>query len=90
MISLEVYPIGVRPPSHLPVFDKASILSRTRSAVVSRSSWANTEAMYIIAFPMGVEVSKFSVAEINPTFFCSNNSRVLEKSETFLVIRSRR
>ncbi len=61
----EVNPVGVVPPSQRPVLASISILSRTRSAIVSLSSWAKTEAIYIMAFPIGFEVSNSSLIQIN-------------------------
>ena len=49
--------MGVVPPSQRPVLDSSCMLSRMRSAMVSRSSWENTDAMYIMARPMGEDVS---------------------------------
>lgn len=44
--------------------NSSSILSRTRSAMVSLSSWAKTEAIYIIAFPIGFDISNSSLIQI--------------------------
>ena len=52
--------MGAVPPNQRPVLDSSCILSRMRSAMFSRSSWENTDAIYIMARPMGLDVSKLS------------------------------
>ena len=61
-----------------------------RSAMVSRSSCEKTEAMYIMARPMGVDVSNCSRMETNATFSCASRSMRAVKSPILRLIRSSR
>ena len=83
-------PVGGTPPSHRPVRASRRMLSRTRWAMVSRSSWANTLAMYIMALPMGVDVSNFSRMQRKPTPQPSSFRIRSAKSPTLRLTRSRR
>ena len=82
--------MGVVPPSQRPVLASSCILSRMRSAMVSRSSWLNTEAMYIMARPMGLEVSKLSRIETKSMPRRLSSSISPEKSLILRLIRSSR
>lgn len=84
------YPVGVLPPSQHPVFANSCILSLIRSAMVSRSSCANTEAIYIIALPIGVAVSNCSRIETKTISRRLRFSISDEKSLTLRLTRSRR
>ncbi|KGF54885.1 hypothetical protein HMPREF9460_02440 [Flavonifractor plautii 1_3_50AFAA] len=83
-------PVGVVPPSHRPVRASRHMLSRTRWAMVSRSSWAKTLAMYIMALPMGVEVSNFSRMQRKATPHPSRRRMRSAKSPTLRLTRSSR
>ena len=65
-------------------------MSRTRWAMVSRSSWAKTLAMYIMALPMGVEVSNFSRMQRKATPHPSRRRMRSAKSPTLRLTRSSR
>ena len=80
--------MGVVPPSQRPVLASSCILSRMRSAMVSRSSWLNTEAMYIMARPIGLEVSKLSRIETKSMPRRLSSSISPEKSLMLRLIRS--
>ena len=54
--------------SQRPVFANSCILSRMRSAIVSRSNWEKTEATNIIDLPVGELVSNCSRMETKATF----------------------
>ena len=66
------------------------MLSRTRWAMVSRSSWAKTLAMYIMALPMGVEVSNFSRMQRKASPHPSSRRMRSAKSPTLRLTRSSR
>ena len=40
------------PPDHLPLRRAAAILSRVRSAMISRSNWAKDSSMFRISRPI--------------------------------------
>ena len=86
----EAYPVGVVPPNQRPVFASLCMLSRIRSAMVSCSSWLNTDAMYIIARPMGLDVSKLSRMDTKSMPSRPSSSIRLEKSLMLRLMRSRR
>ena len=83
-------PMGVTPPSQRPDLLSSSMLSRMRSAMVSRSSWENTDETYIMALPMGQVVSNCSRMEMNPIPSRSRASISPAKSATLRLMRSRR
>ena len=86
----EAYPVGVVPPSQRPVLASSCRLSRIRSAMVSRSSWEKTDAIYIMARPMGVPVSNCSRMDTKATSSRLSSSIRLEKSLMLRLIRSSR
>ena len=61
-----------------------------RSAMVSRSSWENTDAMYIMARPMGEDVSNCSRMEMKSMCRSPRSSISLAKSPMLRLTRSRR
>ena len=61
-----------------------------RSAIVSLSSCEKTEAMYIIARPMGVPVSNCSLIETKAISSLLSSSIKPEKSLMFRLMRSNR
>ena len=73
-------PVGGTPPSHRPVRASRRMLS----------SWANTLAMYIMALPMGEDVSNFSRMHRKPTPQPSRRRIRSAKSPTLRLTRSRR
>ena len=82
--------MGVVPPSQRPVLASSCMLSRMRSAMVSRSSCENTEAMYIMARPIGVPVSNCSRMEMKATPRRLSSSMSAEKSLMLRLMRSSR
>ena len=82
--------MGVVPPSQRPVLDSSCILSRMRSAMVSRSSWEKTDAIYIMARPMGELVSNCSRMEMKSMCRSPKSSMSLAKSPMLRLMRSRR
>ena len=60
-------PIGTVPPIHMPRALEAAILSRMRSAVTSRSNWANDSSMFSISRPIEVVVLNASVIDTKDT-----------------------
>ncbi len=62
------------PPIHMPFFFEAAILSRTRSAITSRSNWANERRMFSVSRPMLVVVLNCWVIETNDTPWRSKTS----------------
>ena len=60
------------------------------TADASRSSWLNTDAMYIMARPMGLEVSKLSRMDTKSMPNRPSSSIRLEKSLMLRLMRSRR
>jgi hypothetical protein len=65
---------------NMPFCRDALILSRMRSAVTSRSNWANESRMLSVSRPIEVVVLKLWVTETKVTPFRSNASTSLEKS----------
>ena len=86
----DAYPVGVAPPSQRPVFANSRILSRIRSAIVSRSNCENTDEIYIMARPIGEPVSNCSRMDTKSTSRRLNSSISAEKSLILRLIRSRR
>ena len=64
----------------MPFFRLAATLSRMRSAVTSRSNWANESRMFSVSLPIDVVVLKLCVTETKVTPFRSNTSTSLAKS----------
>ena len=64
----------------MPFFRLAATLSRMRSAVTSRSNWANDSRMFSVSRPMDVVVLNDCVTETNVTPLRSNTSTSLAKS----------
>ncbi len=64
----------------MPFIRLALTLSRMRSAVTSRSNWANDSRMLRVSLPIEVVVLKLWVTETKVTLFRSNTSTSLEKS----------
>ncbi len=58
--------------------------------MVSRSNWEKTEEIYIIARPIGDEVSNCSLIEIKSIFMLLSCSISFAKSPILRLIRSRR
>ena len=76
------------PPTHSPLRLDAEILSRMRSAVTSRSNWANDSRTLRVSRPIEVVVLNCWVTETNDTLCWSKSSTSLAKSANDRVSRS--
>lgn len=72
----------------MPFLRLAATLSRMRSAVTSRSNWANESRMFSVSRPMDVVVLNDCVTETKVTPFRSNTSTSLAKSASERLRRS--
>ena len=88
VVTVLLYPVGVVPPSQCPLLARVWKLSFSRSARFSRSICANTEVIIIMAFPIGVEVSKDSLTDTKLMPHSASWSDNMEKSLTLREIRS--
>jgi DNA-binding CsgD family transcriptional regulator len=78
------------PPDHLPLRRAAAILSRVRSAMSSRSNWANDNNTFKTSRPIDVAELKCCVTLTKATGCCSNASISLAKSSNDRLSRSTR
>ena len=76
------------PPTHFPLRRAALILSRVRSAIISRSNCAKLSRMWSISLPIEDDVSNFCVMETNATFRASKTSISFVKSRSERLSRS--
>ncbi len=72
----------------MPFFRLAATLSRMRSAVTSRSNWANDSRMFSVSRPIDVVVLNDCVTETKVTPLRSNTSTSLAKSASDRLRRS--
>ena len=72
----------------MPFLRLAATLSRIRSAVTSRSNWANDSRMFSVSRPMEVVVLNDCVTDTKVTPFRSNTSTSLAKSASERLRRS--
>ena len=86
--SIASYPIGIRPPSHMPLALEAATLSRTLSEITSLSNCANESRTFRVSRPMLVVVLKACVIETKEAPAASRASTILAKSESERVNRS--
>ena len=76
------------PPTHLPLRRAADILSCVRSAIISRSNWANDNRMFSVSRPSELVVLNCCVTETKLTPCLSNTSMIRAKSSRDRVRRS--
>jgi hypothetical protein len=80
--------MGTTPPIHMPFCLEAAILSRTRSAITSRSNWANESSTLSVSLPMLVVVLNAWVTLTKLAPAPSRTSTILAKSVRLRVSRS--
>ena len=66
----------------------AAILSRVRSATISRSNWANDSSTFSTSRPIEVAVLNCCVTETKETLFASNRAMTRAKSMRLRLSRS--
>ena len=79
-LSTLAYPSGTEPPTQMPFFLEAAILSRTRSPITSRSNCANERSIFSVRRPMLLVVLNDWVTETKETPCSSKTSTSLAKS----------
>ena len=76
------------PPDHLPLRRVAAILSRVRSAMISRSNWAKDKRTLRTSRPIEVALLNCCVIDTKETPCCSKVSIILAKSNRERLSRS--